>query len=336
MTKPKAAFFNQNTSQNSKLYEVYGRGRREKVDELTDLYPNIVTLENFDEHAANLQDLEVIFSTWGMPKLTEEQIAQLPALKAVFYGAGSVKGFAPSFLKHGITVVSAWAANAVPVAEFTLAQILLACKGYFQNTREFNDPEIPYWGAHRGPGVYGEKIALIGAGQIGRKVVELLKPFQLDILVVDPFLSDADAAAMEVTKVALEEAFSEAYVVSNHLPNLEHLKGMLNQPLFESMRVGATFINTGRGAQVDENALIETFKKRPDLNALLDVTFPEPATEDSELRTLPNVQLTTHIAGSINDEVLRMADYVIEEFQRWRDGKPLQYSVTLEMLENMA
>ena len=67
--------------------------------------------------------------------MTEDQIAEyFPNLKAVFYGAGSVQGFARPFLKSGVKVFSAWAANAVPVAEYTLSQILLANKGFFQTS----------------------------------------------------------------------------------------------------------------------------------------------------------------------------------------------------------
>ena len=336
MIKPKAAFFNSNATETSKVHYVYNRGRYERIAELTDLYPGIISPDNFEDHAAKLQNLEVVFSTWGMPKLTDDQLDKLPALKAVFYGAGTVKGFAAPLLERGITVVSAWAANAVPVAEFSLAQILLSCKGYFPNSRECSSSAAARKNAFVGPGVYGEKAALIGAGQIGRKLIQLLQPFELDVLVVDPFLEDADAEAMGVRKVSLEEAFQEAFVVSNHLPNLAHLKNVLNAALFRSMRVGATFINTGRGAQVDEHALIETLRARPDLTALLDVTCPEPPAPDSEFYNLPNVRLTSHIAGSMNDEVLRMADYAIEGFKRWRDNRPLRYAVTLDMLENMA
>ncbi len=332
MTKIKAAFFNEDTSKNSKIYKVFSQGRRGQLSELTELYPRIVSSDNFDEHVPDLQDVEAVFSTWGMPKLQADQIRQLPALKALFYAAGTVKRFAPPFLDAGIRVVSSRAANAIPVAEFTVAQILLSCKGYFTNIREYKK----FSKAHRGPGVYGEKVALIGAGQIGRKVVELLKPVNLRVLMVDPFLNDEQAEAMGVKLVSLDEAFREALVVSNHLPNLGHLKKVLNGPLFQAMRTGATFINTGRGAQVDEDALIKTLKNRPDLTALLDVTHPEPVRPESELHMLSNVLLSTHIAGSINDEVRRMADYTIEEFKRWQDNQPLRYEVTREMLTHMA
>jgi len=333
VTKPKAAFFNSG----SQIDAVYGQGRRERVAELTELYPDIVSAENFPEHSANLREIEAIFSTWGMPPLSPEQIAQLPNLRAVFYAAGSVQAFARPFLEREINVVSAWVANGMCVAEFTLAQILLSCKGYFRNTLDCNSPEQRRGGkVFRGKGVFGATVALIGIGAIGRAVATMLKPFNLTVLGVDPYLSEAQAQELSLKMVTLEQAFEQAYVVSNHLPDLPNLQGVLHGNLFESMQHGATFINTGRGAQVREHELINVLTKRPDLTALLDVTAPEPPLPDSELYTLPNVQLSSHIAGAMNNEVVRMADTVIEEFIAWHDKRPLRYAVSLEQLELMA
>ena len=316
---------------------VFAQGRRSQVGEMCNLHPVVITEGNFDQEVARLQDLSIIFSTWGMPQLTDRQIRQLPNLKAVFYAAGSVKGFARNYLAAGVTVLSAWAANAVPVAELSLAQILLSCKGYFHNTRDCRvPPPLRKHGTYTGPGNYGETVALIGAGQIGRRLIALLKPFALKVVVVDPYLSEREATELGVQKSSLEEAFRTACVVSNHLPNLPALAKVLNGELFASMRPNATFINTGRGAQVDEPGLIAVLQQRPDLTALLDVTDPEPPGPNSEFYTLPNVQLSSHIAGSIHDEVVRMADYMIEEFGRWRNGEPLRYAVSLTMLDTMA
>ena len=334
MTKPKAAFFCNNQSN---VERVYSQGRREQVAALTELYPVVVSAKNLSEHAANLADVEVVFSTWGMPALTAVELDQLPALKAVFYGAGTVKGFATPFLERGLIVSSAWAANAVSVAEFCLGQILLASKGYFRNTQECRDQERRHAGkCFQGKGAYGESVALIGAGQIGRKLIELLRPFQLKVLVVDPYLTEEEALTLGVIKVALEVAFREAYVVSNHLPNLPDLQQVLDKKLFALMREGATFINTGRGAQLNEADLLDVLQARPDLLALLDVTHPEPPAKDSPFYVLPNVQLSSHLAGAHNDEVVRMADTMLDEFKRFQSGEPLKYAVNLEMLARMA
>ena len=169
-----------------------------------------------------------------------------------------------------------------------------------------------------------ETVALIGEVAISGKVQEMLKNFYLKVFVVP--------SRPERRTISLEEVFRTAYVVSNHLPNREDNQKILTKEMFASMRPNATFINTGRGAQVDEKGLIEVLKQRPDLTALLDVTWPEPPQEGSELYTLPNVRLSSHIAGSLNDEVHRMADYVIGDYIRFAGGEPLVHEVTEQIL----
>jgi len=102
------------------------------------------------------------------------------------------------------------------------------------------------------------------------------------------------------------------------------------------MPPNATFINTGRGGTVMEDDLVEVLRSRPDLTALLDVTEPEPPRPESPFWSLPNVRVSSHIAGSIGNEVRRLAEIVIEEFQAWESDRPLRYVVTEAMLETMA
>lgn len=328
----KAAF----VADEARLMQVYGAGRRELIAARTDLLPAIVPSDQLTAFLPALHDVEVIFSTWGMRRLTEEQLDALPHLRAVFYAAGSVQGFAQPLLERGITVVSAWRANGIPVAEFALAQILLACKGYWRNGREYDGSPGSSHASFRGPGNYGETVALLGAGAVGRVLILLLRPFRLRVVVYDPFLSDAAAQALGVERVSLEEAFRRAFVVSNHLADKLETEGLINGGLLARLREGAVFINTGRGRTVNEGDLAEAMRQRPDLTALLDVTHPEPLPPDSPLLRLRNVQITSHIAGSINDEVYRLADYCIEEFDRYAQGEPLHHAVTLEMLATMA
>jgi len=287
----------------------------------------------------SFRETEYIFSTWGMPQLTKEDIKNyLPNLKAVFYAAGSVQGFARPFLECGVKVFSAWAANAVPVAEYTVAQIILANKGFYQSSRI---AKMGDWvGAHNFcrsiSGNYGAKVGIIGAGMIGKRVINMLKSYNLDVLVFDPFLPEKQAIEIGVKKCPLEVIFQECRVVSNHLANNKQTRHMLNGELFQKMLPYATFLNTGRGAQVVESDLIDVLKNRPDLTAVLDVTFPEPPEQNSEFYTLPNCILTPHIAGSIGDEVIRMGEYMKTEYENFIQKKPCQYEVTLEMLRTMA
>ena len=282
------------------------------------------------------KDTEYIFSTWGMPVFSEEEIKEyFVSLKAVFYGAGTVQFFARPFLNLGIKVFSAWAANAVPVAEYTVSQIVLANKGFFATMR-FTDLFKATSTYKKYPGNYNVKIGIIGAGMIGKLVINMLKSYKVQVLVFDPFLPDEKALELGVEKVSLDIIFKECQVVSNHLANNEQTRGMLCGKHFESMLPFSTFINTGRGAQVVEEDLIRTLKSRPDITALLDVTYPEPPASDSELYTLKNCILTPHIAGSSNNEVRRMGKYMEEEYESLVNNKPCKYEVSLEMLKTMA
>lgn len=297
------------------------------------------TKEMLLENPEKFRDTEFVFSTWGMLTLTKEEIHELlPALRCVFYAAGTVQYFARPFLESGIRVYSAWAANAVPVAEYVTAQIILANKGFFRTAKTASDGNYPEAKTQLAAyaGNYGNKVGLIGAGMIGKLVIEMLRAYRLEVMVFDPFLPDEKAAELGVEKVSLEKLFADCSVVSNHLANNEQTKGMLNGALFETMRPFSTFLNTGRGAQVVESDLADFLARRPDVMAVLDVTDPEPPVEGSPFYTLENCILTPHIAGSNGDEVHRMAEYMLEEYRSYCKGEKGRYEVSLKMLETMA
>jgi phosphoglycerate dehydrogenase-like enzyme len=323
----------------ARLFSVFDEKRRARLAEIADMHPVVVGLENIDREAGagHLESVEVAFSTWGMPCLAAVHLARLPRFKALFYAAGSVRDFAEPLLERGVRLFSAAAANAIPVAEFAFSQIVLSCKGYFRNTRDCSDAQRflsrnVFWGR----GCYGESVSLLGAGAVARRLIQLLSQVELRVLVYDPYLEAADAAELGVEKVALDEAFARGYVVSNHVPNISETVGILNRGLFEQMRRDATFINTGRGATVVEADLISVQRERPDLTALLDVTWPDPPTPDSPLYALPNVQLSSHIAGSKADEYHRLADAAIEACGAWLAGREFPGEVTAQMLSRLA
>ncbi len=322
------------------LRTVYAQSTVDDLMAATDMDDTIYTQADVLEQPEKFQQVRYIFSTWGMPALTEEQIRTVfPKLECVFYAAGSVQHFARPFLECGIKVFSAWAANAVPVSEYTLAQILLANKGFYLACRNNTSPEnrtVAKNHSSSTPGNYGCKVGIIGAGMIGKRVIELLRPFDLEVLVYDPFLSKEAATALGVTKTDLDTLFSTCQTVSNHVANLPATVGMLHGGLFSKMPPCATFINTGRGAQVVEEDLIRVLQSRPDLTAVLDVTWPEPPVEGSPFYSLPNCFLTPHIAGSQANEKYRMAEYMKAEFLNYLQGQPCRYEVSLKMLETMA
>lgn len=325
----------------ARVFRIYHGDCFAALQKEADLEPTLYTKDDVLKDPQAFSKVETIFTTWGMPAFTEEEIrTALPSLKAVYYAAGSVRYFAAPFLSCGVRVHSAWAANAVPVAEYTTAQILLANKGFFKSCRlcskerALRDEAKRY--AEEKSGNFDASIGIIGAGMIGKMVIRALKSYDLKVLAYDKFLSKEELAALGAEKVTLDELFSRCDTISNHIANLPETAGMLRYEHFSRMKKNATFINTGRGAQVVEEDLLRALLEEPDRTAILDVTDPEPPFENSKLYNLPNVFLTPHIAGSSGNEVRRMGEYMLEEYRRGARNERFLYEVTPKMLETMA
>jgi phosphoglycerate dehydrogenase-like enzyme len=295
----------------------------------------------FGEYKQNpIPKVEYIFSTWGMPVLTEEEIASyFPDLKAVFYAAGTVQSFVKPFLASGVRVFSAWAANGVPVAEFTVAQIVLANKGYFKMPglyKKHGYKAAAEFSSHFA-GNYNALVGLLGAGMIGRLVIKMLRVYNMEVWVFDPFLPDEQAKELGVKKVSLADIFRHCDVISNHLANNEQTQGMLDYSLFADMKEYATFINTGRGGQINKDDFLKAMKEKPNCTALLDVTDPEePLPTDSDYFSCDNIYITPHRAGSVNNEIVRMGIYMFDEYKRLVSGETPLYEVHTKMLETLA
>ena len=330
----KIALFGTNQIQFAKVYtpEVL-----EKLGGYGELSPKI-NQQNIEEYADFLADCEIAFSTWGMPQFSKEEIAKyMPRLKAVFYSAGTVQYFARPFLESGIKVFSAFAANAVPVAEYTFAQITLAAKGYFQSQKNYRIlPVRSLIYANSSTGNFGCKVGLVGLGAIGKMVAEKLKALDVEVYACDPFVPEETAKELGVTLVDMETLFGECDIISNHLANKPELKNVFNGKLFKKMKKRSTFINTGRGAQVNEYQLAASLLLHPSRTFVADVIKNEFFPYISPLFWCPNAILTPHIAGSTGNEPQRMAYYMMEEMEKLVAGKPTKYEVTLESLERMA
>jgi phosphoglycerate dehydrogenase-like enzyme len=278
-------------------------------------------------HATELAETELLFSGWGAPRMDADFLAAAPKLRAVFYGAGSIRSVvSEAFWERGIAITSAYAMNAIPVAEFSLGTILLSLKHTWHFALKAKQlGRFPERSAM--PGAYGSTVGLVSLGMIGRLVRERLRPFDLKVIAYDPYLTPAAAAEFDVESVGLEELFARADVVSLHTPWLRETEGLITGRHFERMRPGATFINTARGAVVREDEMIAALRRRPEIYAVLDVTHPEPPAPGSPLYTLPNVVLTPHIAGSLGRECRRMGQCMLEELERWLAGEPLRYGI---------
>lgn len=323
---------------------VYAGETIEKLKKQADFPYGTRTFSKEEILAGDFRDVSYLFSSWEIPVLTEEEIAEaFPSVECVFYAAGSVQHFARPYFSRGVRVFSAFRANGIPVADVTVSEIILASKGFFSRLHIPGSGgvldetwKITFPGNF--PGDYDIKIGIIGAGYIGKLVIRKLKQMleHIEILVFDPFLPEETAKELGVKRTDLATLFSECDVISNHLADNEATRGMMGRSCFEKMKSTAVFINTGRGAQIIEADLIAAMKESPYRAAVLDVTFPEPPVTGSELYNLKNVFLTPHIAGSLGQEIHRMGEYMYEDLCKVQENRTSANEVSSAMLQTMA
>ncbi|MET8005668.1 hydroxyacid dehydrogenase [Nonomuraea glycinis] len=286
-----------------------------------------------------LSEVEVLITGWGCPPLTAGVLAAAPRLRAVFHAAGTVKSHVTGACwERGLVVTSAARANAIPVAEYTLAAILMAGKRAHRFAAAYRaDPGrwLPWRDAVPVPSNHRRTVGLIGLSNVGRRVAELLRPFDLTVLAADPHAAPADAAALGATLVDLDTLLRRADVVTLHAPELPETRHLLDRRRLGLLRDGATLINTARGSLVDTAALTEECAAGR-LDAILDVTDPEPLPAASPLYLLPNVVLTPHIAGALGSETHRLADAALDELARYAEGQAPLHAVDSADLSKIA
>ncbi|MFJ6324392.1 MULTISPECIES: hydroxyacid dehydrogenase [unclassified Rhizobium] len=302
---------------------------------------DVAPMQNFNgaRAAKLLAETEILVTGWGSRTIDAAALAQAPRLKLVAHSAGTVKGLlGDSLFDRGIVVSHAAQANALPVAEFTLAAIIFAGKKVFQ-FRDFyvadRDRKRTVPMQAEAIGNYDRTVGIIGASRIGRRVIELLSPFDYRILLYDPMVGSAEAAQMGVEKTELDTLMASADIVSLHAPSLPATHHMIDAGRLSLMKEGATFINTARGALVDEAALIAVLKTGR-IDAIIDVTDPEIPEAASAFYDLPNVFLTPHIAGAVGLERIRLGEMAVDEVVRFIEGKPLLYEIRREDMARMA
>jgi phosphoglycerate dehydrogenase-like enzyme len=322
-----------------RIADVFGPDQMDRLQsEFTLIAPPIST-DAVSEFAESVKSVELIFSTWGAPVMDATFLERCPQLKAVFYAAGTVKYFlSDAFWQRKIRLSNAAEANAVPVAEYTFAQIILGLKRAFHWQRELKAqksyPELDRLMELKG--TFGSRVGLVSMGLIGQKVLERLRSLDVQISVCDPFIKQDWADAQKVTLCDLNTLFETCDVISLHTPWLKETERMIGREQLMRMPLNGTFINTSRGAIVNESEFFESLMARPDLQAVIDVTWPEPPIENSPFYTLPNVFLCPHIAGSLGWECRRMGAWMIDEAIRFKQNKPLYHEITLERLKSMA
>lgn len=319
--------------------DLWGPGQRERLASLADVIDHepLVRLDDARAEVA-LQRAEVLLTGWGCPPIDEAVLGRAPRLQAVVHAAGTVKNHVtPACFARGLRVTSAAAANALPVAEYTLAAVLLAGKRLLRLRDRYREARgFRLWAREEeGLGNFGKTVGIVGASMIGRRVLELLRPFDFVRLLFDPYVDAEAARALGAEKVDLETLLRRSEIVSLHVPALPGTRGMIGARELGWLRDRATLINTARGSVVD-GAALEAELVSGRIDAILDVTEPEVLPASSPLFELPNVFLTPHVAGALGRESRRLADLALDELERFARGDAFRYEIRAEDLARIA
>lgn len=311
--------------------QIFGDSGLRRLRQLLDI-DTTLTLDRLES-----ADVEVLVTGWGAPVINDRALSTMPRLRAVIHAAGTVKHHVgPATWDRGIRVTTAADANAYPVAEYTLAMILLAGKHVLSTAERYrHDPQVYRDTNGASTGNFGRTVGIVGASRVGRRVIELLRPFDLEVLVFDPLLRPDDPALDAADSVSLGGLFARSSVVSVHAPLLPDTVGLVGADELSLLPPGATVINTARAPIVDQAALEAAVRERG-LYAVLDVTEQEPLPLADPLRALPGVLITPHLAGALGNELRRLGQSAIAEVELYVAGRPAAHPVDKESLSASA
>lgn len=271
---------------------------------------------------------------WGSPPLTAELLDAAPGLRIIAHAAGTVRPYLSAAVwERAIPVVNAAGAIAEEVAQYTAALIVIGRRSLMETVPQTARGGWRQIELHRpASDVRGITVGVIGAGEVGRRVLALLRHYQVRLLLADPFVDTARAAELGAEKRELDELFAESDVVSVHAPNNEQTRHLVNAARLALLRDGAIFINTSRGPLVDQEALVAELRRRR-IWAFLDVTDPEPPPPDSPLIGCPHLTLSPHVAGAVSGSVRYQLRWVLDDAARLFAGEPLRHRQTRAMVE---
>jgi phosphoglycerate dehydrogenase-like enzyme len=304
------------------LFDPAARGRLAAV---ADVHPEV--LEDFESPPARrvLAATDVLITGWGISKLTDDVMAAAPRLRAIVHTGGNASHLlGPAATRRGLILTNARLANSRPVAEYALAMILLAGKRVLRSARLYADrrDRIDREQAFPDAGNHGLVIGIVGASTTARLTVELLRPHDVHVLVYDPYLSDDEAHHLGVLKTDLDTLMTKCSVISIHAPETPETYRMIDAQRLALLPHGATLINTARGALIDTDALVAELGTGR-IDAILDVTDPEPLPPHHPLWRSPNALLTPHVAGSMGNELPRLGECAVTEVERLAAGLPV-------------
>jgi len=282
--------------------------------------------EDSPELRNEIANADVLMTTWHSPFLTAEMLA--PRVKLIAHCGGEVKSRVAEEVFDFVTITNAADPMARGVAEMALALVLTLVRRIPDYAAEMREGVIRTNAeVSEGETFFGRRVGIVGFGRIGRAFARLLPPFGVEVLVSDPFAG--------VDSVDLDELVATCSVVVICAALTPETRGMIDKRRLSLLMDGAYLINVARGGLIDMDALLDELRQGR-ISVALDVTDPlEPLPVEHELRRLPNVILTPHIAAGGIEMRREIGAMAVEEVVRFAKGEPQLNRVTSQMLATM-
>lgn len=278
----------------------------------------------------------------GAMALTPGIMEAADRLQIIAHAAGSVRHMLGAVwrdhvARRGICVFTATVAIGYNVAETAVGLMIMSAKRlmeyalHVRHTDGWRSPDIPVDEQH----LFGATVGIVGASDVGRLMLRLLRPFDVHVLLYDPYLRVDEARTLAVEPVSLDDLFARADVISLHAPSIPETRHLVGAAQLRRMRDGALLVNTARGSLIDQEALVrEAGSGR--IRVALDVTTPEPLPADSPLRAMPNVIVTPHLAGQGRYGHIRIGEATLNALEDFFAGRPVIGAIDHTRWERLA
>jgi phosphoglycerate dehydrogenase-like enzyme len=284
------------------------------------------------------QQPDILISGWMTPKLPEDCLEEVPSLKYVCHLVGSIKGTIPDSLIRGGLIVTNWGHSVSrTVAETGLMLVIAGLRRVSYWTLEMHNRGG--WKERTSVvtgSLFGRNVGLHGFGAISQELRKLLVPFGVPVMTYSPSVPDQLLEEFDVGRAdTLEALFSENDVVIELAALTPKNRGIVTEKLLRMIPHGGVFVNVGRGAVVDEEALAR-IAAEGNIQVALDVYGEEPLPQDSPFRKLDQVLTLPHLGGPTIDRRQDAAWYGLANIRRYLKGDPLESQITIAVSERIS
>lgn len=277
---------------------------------------------------------------WSWPMLDAALLDKALQLKFAGHINIGLEG-ALAELSRGMAVSEARGGWSPAVAEMALTLILAGLRrtstfhSAMWNAKEPWVKDIPFDVDPLERQLTGRNVGIVGFGGIGQRLAELLRPFDVSLHTYDPYIPAAILKRHNAKRVSLMELAKRSEVLVLCAANTAETDNLIGEKVIAALPTNALLVNVGRASLVDMSALTQRLKQG-DLFACLDVFEQEPLPKNSPLRRLPNLYMTPHRAGGLTESVVRIMDWLADDYEAFLKGKPRKHALRKEMFKSLS